>query len=109
MLAVVEFLPDAVADLEAQLGRYRHIAGIEQAVNVASQKQAIAGLVHSAVAEGTDVGRFQRRQRSLLGNGTTPTVDIGDQYAEGALPQSRTHEMWLSETLICELYNVRLA
>ena len=34
VLAVVKLLSDASADLKLQIGRYRHIASIEQAMNI---------------------------------------------------------------------------
>jgi hypothetical protein len=66
MPPVLEFLPYPPADLKAQLRRHRDIPGIKQAVNVTPQQQAIARLMPAAVAIGTDVRGFQRRQGSFL-------------------------------------------
>ena len=62
---VFEFLADPFAHLKAQVGRDRDVAGIEQAVDVAPQQQAIARLVAAAVAIGADVGGLQRRECAL--------------------------------------------
>jgi hypothetical protein len=66
MPPVLEFLPYPAADLKVQVGRYRDGTGIEQAVNVTPQPQAIARLMPAAVAVGTDVGGFQRGEGSFL-------------------------------------------
>ena len=59
MSAVVKLLLYAVADLEVEIGRDRHIAGVEQAVDVAAQKNAVPGLMFAAVAIGPDMRRPQ--------------------------------------------------
>jgi hypothetical protein len=41
VLSVVELLPDTPADLEAQVRRYRYVAGVEQAVNVPTQEKSV--------------------------------------------------------------------
>ena len=38
LFAVVKLLPDALANLETQIGCHRHIASVEQAVNVPPQQ-----------------------------------------------------------------------
>lgn len=43
--AVAEFLADAPADLEAQLGRHRQITGVEEAVDIAVQEKRIARIM----------------------------------------------------------------
>jgi hypothetical protein len=63
--AVLELLADAAADLEAQVRGDRHVAGVEQAVDVASEQQAVLGRVLAALAVGADVRRVQGRQRPL--------------------------------------------
>jgi hypothetical protein len=53
--AVLEFLPNARADLEPQIGCHGYVAGIEQAMDISPQKKSVSGLVHTAVAIGFDV------------------------------------------------------
>ena len=72
---VFEFLADPFAHLKAQVGRDRDVAGIEQAVDVAPQQQAIARLVAAAVAIGADVGGLQRRKRPLLRDDAAALID----------------------------------
>ncbi len=55
--AVVELLPDPATHLEVQAGGHGDIARIEQAVNIASQQQAIAGLVLTPLAVRADLIR----------------------------------------------------
>ena len=50
--AVLKFLPDAPADLEPQLGRHRHIAGVEEAMNVPPQETCSAAGKYPSQAPG---------------------------------------------------------
>ena len=70
--AVVELLLDAPADLEPQIGRHRHIAGVEQAVDVAPKQKAVSRLVLAAIAIGTDMRSLESRQRPLLRDRAAP-------------------------------------
>jgi len=85
VLAVIELVPDASADLEPQVGCYRHIAGVKQAVNVPPQEKSVPCLVRAAIAIGTYVRSVQGWQRPLLGDRATPPVDIGDEHPKGSL------------------------
>ena len=59
VLAVFELSLDALADLKVKVGRHSHVAGVEEAVDVSAQQQAVAGLMRAAVAVGADMGGFQ--------------------------------------------------
>ena len=97
VLAVIELLPDAPADLEPKIGRYRHIAGVKQAVNVPPQEKSVPCLVRAAVAIGTNVRSLQGRQRPLLGDRAAPPIDIGDQHPERSLSEARPDEVRLAK------------
>ena len=97
MPAVFKLRLDPEADLEIEIRGDRHIAGVEQAVDVAPQQQSVPHLVGTAVTIGPDVGRLQRRQGPFPRHGATPPVNVGHQHAEGALPQTRANKMRLAE------------
>jgi len=48
VLPVIKLLPDAPADLEVMLGRYRHVTGVEQTVDVATKEEAVLRLMVTA-------------------------------------------------------------
>src|SRR5690606_5402430 len=58
---VVEVGPETAAGLEAQVGPDRHIAEVEQAVNVRSEQQAVGGRVIPTGLVGLDVGGVEDR------------------------------------------------
>ena len=97
MPAVFKLLLDAAADLEVKIGRDRHIAGVEQAVDVAPQQKAVPGLMFSAVAIGSYMRRLKRRQGPLLRDRAAPPVNVGHQHTECALPEAGPDEMGLPE------------
>jgi hypothetical protein len=45
--------------------------------------------VRAASAVGPDMSGLQNGEGSLLGHGAPPSVDVGDQYSERPLPESR--------------------
>ena len=61
VFAVVKLFPNAAADLEVKVGRHCHIAGVEQAVDVATQEEPVSPFMLATFAIGTDVCRLQRR------------------------------------------------
>lgn len=101
MPSVVELLLDAAAHLETEVRRYCHVAGVEQAMDVAPQQQAVARLVVAAVAKGADVSGFERRQRAFLRHGAASLVDVRHQHTESTLPQAWPDEVRLSEACGC--------
>src|SRR5258705_8529457 len=88
--AVVELLLDPAADLETQVGRDRHVAGVEKAMDIAPQQEPVRGLVLAAIAVGANMPRFQRRQRPLARDRAPSAVDIRDQHPESALSKAGT-------------------
>ena len=68
--AVLEFLADAAADFEAEVGGDGDVAGVEEAVDVAAQEEAVAGFVFAAGAEttltGSSSGQSDRSMNSLI-------------------------------------------
>jgi hypothetical protein len=56
--SIFELLPDAATDLEMEVWRHRHISGVEQAMDVATQQETVSRLMVAAVAVGTDMGSF---------------------------------------------------
>ena len=54
VFAVIELLADAPANLEMEIGSYRHIARVKKTVNVASQQQTVARFVCAALTVGSD-------------------------------------------------------
>jgi len=63
--AVLVLLAYAAADLEIEAGRDGDVAGVEQAVDVAAQEDAVGRLVDSSLGVGADVSGVERRQSSL--------------------------------------------
>src|ERR1019366_5523460 len=97
VLAIVELLPDAPADLEVQVGSYGHIAGVEQAMNVPPQQESIGGLVRAAIGIGAYMRSLQGWQRPLLGDRAAPPVDIRDKHPECSLPEAGTYKVRLAK------------
>lgn len=67
----------------------RDIAGIEQAMDVSPEQQAVAGLVVTTVAVWADVCGLERWQGALLADGAAAFINIGYHHAQGAVTQSR--------------------
>ena len=82
---------------KSQIGRYRHIAGVEQAVNVPPQEKAVSRLVRAAFAIGTNMRGLQGRQRPLLGDRAAPSVDICDKHPKCTLSEPRPNEVRLAK------------
>ena len=72
--SVLKFLPDPAADLESKVRRDRHIAGVEQAVDVAAKQHAFRGFVFVAVRERPDMRGFERRQGPLARHGAPASL-----------------------------------
>lgn len=85
VLAVVEVLLQPRADHHPEVGGYRHVAPVEQGVDVGAQKEAVIDSVGAAFAHGLDVGSLEDREDLLAGDGATLLVDVGNEEAEGSL------------------------
>src|SRR6478609_133094 len=87
VLPVIKLLPDAPADLEVMLGRYRHVTGVEQTVDVATKEEAVLRLMVTAFTVGSDVRGLQGRQCPLAGDRAAPIVNVCHQNAECTLSE----------------------
>lgn len=76
VLAVVEFFPNASANLKVKVRRHRHIAGIEQAVDVTPQQEPVTCLVFTTITIRPDMRSFESRQGPLLRDSAAPMVDV---------------------------------
>jgi hypothetical protein len=83
--AVLEFLLDPPADLEAPLGRDSHVPTVEQTVKVAPQQKAVGNLVRTTFGLGTHVRRIQRWKSSFPSDRTSSVIAVRHQQSEGAL------------------------
>ena len=103
-LAVIKFLPNAPADLEMEAGRYRHIACVEQTVNVPPQQEPVPWLVFATLAVRSNMRSLESRQSPLLCDRATPMVDICHQHAERALSKPWANKLGLakSSTRLCD-------
>src|SRR5277367_4929250 len=95
--SIVELFPDAPADFEAQVWGHCYVAGVEQAMNVATQEKSVGCLVRAAVTIGTDMGSLQGWQCPLLGDRAAPPVNVGDQDPERPLSEAGMNEVRLAE------------
>ena len=96
MSPVVEFFLDPTTNFKSQIGRDRHIASIEQAVDISPKQQTVSGFVLAAVTIGADMRGFERRQRPFLCNRAAAAVGVGHEHAESPLPEARSDQLWLS-------------
>ena len=80
------------------LGGDRHVALIEQPVQIGPKQDAIADVMRTILRIRLDVGSLQCRQRVLLRGSTRPTVRVHDGHAEDSLAESRRNELWRSVT-----------
>ena len=64
--AVFEFFFEAAADLDAVFGRDRYITAVEEAMEIAPQKEAIIDSVRAALVKRLDMGGFERRAGNAL-------------------------------------------
>lgn len=78
-------LAKCVGDLEAVLGRDRHVAQVEQAVDVASEQQPVGDVVRAAVGVRHDVRRLEHRQRVLARDRARAVVCVEHRHPEDAL------------------------
>ena len=68
-LAIVEIVLEPVADEEAAVGGDGDVAGIEEAVDVGAQEEAIVETVLASVSDRPDVGGVQDGEGFLAGHG----------------------------------------
>jgi len=85
---VLELLPYSPADLDPVFRGYRHIALIEQRVQVAAKQQPVIHAVLATFGIGADVSGLQHRQRTLASDRASAIVDIGHKEPERSLPQT---------------------
>lgn len=85
--APFEFVTDAMANLEVVVGGDGHIAGVGEAVDVGSQKEAVPYAVGTALAERVNVGCLEDLHRALLGDGTAAAVGLGHHDRETPPPK----------------------
>jgi len=83
--AVFELFLQAAADLDLILWRDGYVAAVKQAMEIASEEQAVVHGVRAALIEGFDVGGFERREGMLLRNCACAEVGIRNEDAESPL------------------------
>src|SRR6185437_2212426 len=92
MAAILEFLADSPAHFETMILGHRHIAGVEQAVQVATHENAVRSRVFAAFGIWLDMSGLKSGQRPLARYRASPIVEIGDQQPEGSLSEPRTNQ-----------------
>ena len=95
--SVFVFFTDAPTYLKPERWSYSDIARIEKAMNVSTEQQAVGKLVPSFLSVWSNVGCFQRWQRSFLRNSALPPIGINDPHAKSALAQSRLNDLGSTE------------
>jgi len=103
-----EVAREVVAHAEAVVRRDGDVAGVVETVDVGAQQQAVGKRVHAAVRVGTDVRSLERGQRVLARDGAG-AVGAGDGDAEGALAETRLHDLRraVAAELRCERLRLR--
>ncbi len=81
---VIFFYPAAY--LEAVIGRYGHVTGVKQAMDVGAKQNSIGNLMGSTLVIRLYMTRFEGRQGTFSGDCASSLVSISDQYAETPLP-----------------------
>ena len=88
VLPVVEVGVDVVAYLELVVRCDRHVAGIEQLVDIGPQQQPVPDIVLWFFLEGPDVSRLERRKCLLACYSALPPVHVGNDGPEDPPPDS---------------------
>ena len=83
--AVFEFLLEAAADLDTIFGSNSDIATVKEAMEIATQEQAIVYGMRAALVERPDVGGFERWEGMLLRDCASTVVGIRYKDAESPL------------------------
>ena len=74
------------------------MAVVEQAVNVGTQQQAVAGAIRTLGGMRPDVGGFESRKAPLPGGCAVPVVRGGDERPKCPLPEPGFCEIRLAES-----------
>ena len=90
--AVIELFFDAAAYFDVHGRGDGDVAFVEQCVEVAPEKQAIADEVLAAFGVGLDVRGIEGGESAFVGHGAAAFVGVRDQHAEGALAQAGERE-----------------
>lgn len=88
-LAVVELLAEPFPYDEAVVFIDRHVATIEEPVEIAPERQPVADVVSSSVGERLDMCGVEHGKGVLGGHGARAVVGVEDADAEDGLPEPR--------------------
>ena len=86
--AVVEFVLEPAGHPKLVLGSHRHVAEVEEPMDVGSEEEPVGDEVRSLRRVRSDVGRFEHRDDPFTGDGTPPLVGVEDAKAERALAEA---------------------
>ena len=76
LLAVIEFVLEATADLNVEVRRDGEVATVEQRMDILSQQQSVAWVVTPTVSIGSNVGSIEHMQHMGIGEGALTLIDI---------------------------------
>lgn len=93
---ILEFLLEAATDLDSVLRRDCNIPAIEEAVEIASEEDAVIHRVRAVLIVWSDMGSLERRERMLLSDRTGAAVGVRNKYSECSLPQSRLYRCFFT-------------
>jgi hypothetical protein len=86
--AVVEVVFELAAGAELVVWSYRDVAGVEEPMNVRSEKEAVIDAVLSFLSHGLDMSGFEGRQCFLASNSTVTFVRVCDKNAKRPLTET---------------------
>jgi len=89
--AVVVLVSQSAAYLKSPIGRDGDVAGIEQAVKICPQQQAISYLMWPVLSIRPNMRRLEGRKRMLFRDGTPTTICIEHRDSERSLSEPRQH------------------
>lgn len=93
---ILKILPKALAHDKPVVSIYRHVAAIEEFVDIGAKEQAVANFMLAAGAVRADVRSIEDRQRALARDCAAPPVAVSDSNPERALTKAWSHEPWIA-------------
>ncbi len=97
---ILEFRPNAAADLNHVVIGDRQVAQVEEVVQVGTQQEAVVDLVRAVFRIALVVRGLQSGKRALTGHGAAPLVGVGDQEPKCPLPKARSYHLWLAIAIL---------
>lgn len=100
MPTIPKILAKALAHDKPVISVYRHVAAIEEFVDIGAKEQAVANFMSAASAIRADVSGIEDRQRTLACDCAAPIVAVSDSKPKRPLTKAWSHESWIA--VLCD-------